>query len=89
MFIQMARGVGGVDIQAFPLAKSSDANLDSTSGTSVSLHLIFCVEDGDLVVTWPDSATPKTLSLVAGDCFSFPFGAAVDFSATAGTFHKG
>lgn len=89
MSTQMARGVGGVDIQAVPLAKSSDANLDSTAGAAVSLHMIFCVTDGDIVVTWPDSATAKTLSLVAGDCFTFPNGATVDFSATAGVFHKG
>lgn len=85
----MTRGVGGDVIQGFPVAKSTDAMLDSTSGASVALHSIFCVEDGELVITWPDSETPKTVTFVSGDCLTFPFGVTVDFSATTGIFHKG
>ena len=87
MVTQMARGIGGTDIQAFPLLRSTDVNLTTSSGSVTGVKLIHCATDGDVSVTFPDSATPVTISLVEGDQFAFPFGVTIDFTGTAGTFH--
>ena len=87
MATQMARGIGGESIQAFPLSKSTNVNLTTASGEVSGIYLIHCAVDGDVSITFSDSVTPATVSFVAGDQFSFSFGVTIDFTGTAGTFH--
>ena len=72
------------DAQAFPLVHGK---LNLTSGTALKGAIIFCVEDGDIAVTFPESATPVTISMLSGWVFTLPVGASVNLTGTAGTFH--
>lgn len=66
---------------------STDVNHTASSGSVTGVKLINCAIDGDVSVTFQDSATSVTISLVEGDQFAFPFGVTIDFTGTAGTFH--
>lgn len=83
---ELSRAVGGVAIQAFPLTTSAKINLTAADTVVAGVKLIRCVVDGDIAVTFTGE-TAVTISLVEGDDYAFPYGASVDFTGSAGTFH--
>lgn len=73
---------GGVPIQSFPLVQGK---LNKTQGaTSYTGRMIHCVEDGDIVITWPDGTT-ETVSISFGSDFSFL--EETSFVISSGKFH--
>ena len=71
----------GEIIQVFPLVQGK---VNLTSGDVLTPGLIYCVADGNIVITWRDDSQ-STISCSAGDCFSLQNCTKVTIST--GTFH--
>lgn len=80
---ELARAAGGgVPIQAFPLTTGANCN-KTTAGTATGIHLIRCIADGTVAVTFADTTTAD-VAMVAGDDYAFPDGA--NIVITSGTY---
>ena len=74
---------GTSPIQAFPLIQGQ---VNLTSGTYTDIHLIYCVADGNITITWPDGTT-STIICAANDVFTVGSNQQVEVVAASGTFH--
>lgn len=73
--------LNGAPVQIFPLIYEG---VNKTAGDTVTgITMISCVEDGDIVVTFPEGN--KTISCVEGDQFGFI--QKIDIAISTGTFH--
>jgi hypothetical protein len=77
-----ANFVNGVVAQCFPLRYGK---LNLTSGVYTGANLVHCVADGNIILTFPASATPVTVACVEGNEFSVSTATSVEVST--GTFH--
>ena len=69
-------------IQAMPLIQGQ---VNVTSGTFQDITVLYCVLDGDIIITWFDLTT-TTVSCTEGDAFTLP-GDHTDIEVSSGTFH--
>jgi hypothetical protein len=79
---RLARSIDGYVINAFPLRYGKTM---LTSGTHTDVTAVYCQADGDLSILYPDSATPETVTMAAGEVFTVQDATSVEIST--GTFH--
>lgn len=70
-------------VQVFTLIKG---RVNLTSGDYTDVSLIYCVADGNIVITWNDLTT-STIACTEKDCFGIGACNKVTVSPDSGTFH--
>lgn len=79
---QMAKAVGGADIQEFPLSTASKMRVGPTSGAGengvfTGVKLLKCWEDGLVNVAFADGTSKDSVQYYEGTGNAFPEGATI------------
>lgn len=82
MATQMAKAVGGTDIQEFPLSTAGKMRAASTSGAGgdgvfTGVKLLKCWEDGLVNVAFADGTSKDSVQYYEGTGNAFPEGATI------------
>ena len=82
MATQMAKAVGGADIQEFPLQTAGNMRVGPTGGAGADgiftgVKLIACREDGTINVLFADGTSKDSVTYYEGWGNSFPQGATI------------
>lgn len=78
----------GEAVQAFPLIEGQ-ISVGATDGVAsngvfTKIHLVYCVEDGGITITFNSTGT-KAVTMIADGVYSIP--EASQITITSGTFH--
>ena len=83
MKVRLIRSDGGDAVQAFPLQQGL-VNLENADGAQTDIHLVHCIGDGNLTVTWSSGVT-DTIACLAGDDYTVM--GALSCTVATGMFH--